>query len=422
MQNIYKPLPAVFLLILVISGCSDRSTEQAPLPPAPLPHLRYFESTFTENEGKLFILFDYDIATETKQEIWRIADSNIDRVEITPDGNYVLVHYSILEELSQYYIIYNLASVAPDEPMVFYRDEIETEKVSAYEAFLNFGTYNYGFVIGDPDFEAYAAKKDEEVYQFAWVSLIAGVVEDILLFTTMDNVPEILYLPEQGGYFDFFRPGEGDILRLMWDTSEVGFIYQLVDKEADPLRLVLYIGSFNLFADFKPPPRSELSSEPMRVGIRSKDNLAALNPGDFPLWSLYDRYILLRVIPPEVLERMISGQNPLMTWMEMAAKGERGEFAVYDVEAGERRDIALETVDPMAMPKPPFDPLSDLIAVVDLGPIPIDETPPDDPDAVGEASEVTIIIFDVSNDKVVATIEGIPGVADTAMAFYRPEE
>lgn len=418
MQNFHKLLLFSILFILIFSsGCDVKSAKESS-PPAPLPHLRYFESSALEDGKKLFTLYDYDIAFSTKREIWSLADFNIDRVEITPDGNYVLVHYSVYEELSQYYVIYNLAGRMSGEPMTFYRNETETLKVSAYEAYLGFGTYNYGFIIGDPDFKALEAKVEPDVYQFAWVSLIAGVVEDIPLVTTTFEIPDIIYLPEQGGYFDFIKKGEADILRLTWDTLEISFMHQLIDREKEPLRQIQYIGSFNYFADFQLPPRSKMMQEPMKVGIRSKQNIFALEPGDFPLWSLQDRYILLRVFPGDTVDRMITGQDILQTLMEIKKSGKPAEFAIFDTEIEERRDISLETVNPIATPHPPFDPSSNLIAVEDMGWSPVGESPSTEtPD---ETKTRTIIIFDIANDETAATIEGIPTVEDTTMAFHRP--
>ncbi len=419
MRNFHILLLGVSIILALFSGCEGEQPESV-APPASLPHLRYFESTATEDAKELFTLYDYDIGAESLDEIWAIEDEFIDRVELTPDGDYVLVHYSNLEELSQYYVIYDLNSPTPGEPMTFYRGEDESRKVSAFEAHLDFAVYKYSFIIGDVDFKTLKEGGEGDVYKFAWVNLPAGIVEEIPLTTSMDRIPDITFVPVEGGYFDFIQKGKGEILRFHWDSAETGFLYELYDKEKEPLKSITHIGSFKYFAEFEQPRGMKSGNEPVSVGLRAQDEYIVLKPGDFPVYSLWDEYIFIRVFPPDVVDAMTSGGNPREIMTEMAMNNEPATFAIYDIEKTGRRDIALEMANPMSIPHPAYDPASDLIAVSDLRWIPFDEALVSEDDTVVEETR-SIIIFDIPNNKVIVTIEDIPDADDTTMAFHRSE-
>ena len=420
MRNFHILLLTLSLILTTISGCEEEQPKPV-APAASLPHLRYFASTATEDAKELFTLYDYDISAEDLEEIWAIEDENIDRVELTPDGDYALVHYSNLEELSQYYVIYDLNSPSPAEPMTFYRGEKESGKVSAFEAYLDFAVYKYSFIIGDVDFKTLKEGGEGDVYKFAWVNLPARIVEEIPLTTSMDRIPDITFVPVEGGYFDFIQKDQGDILRFHWNSAETGFIHKLYDKEKEPLRNITHIGSFKYFAEFEQPRGTKSGNEPVSVGLRTQDEYIVLKPGDFPLSSLWDEYIFIRVFPPDILNAMTSGGNPQEIMMKMAMDGVPATFAIYDIEKTERRDIALEMGNPVSLPHPAYDPASDLIAVSDLRWIPFDEAMVSEDDDVVEETR-SIIIFDIPNNKVIATIEDIPDADDTTMAFHRPEQ
>jgi hypothetical protein len=409
-----RPLIAIFPLvfcILLIPGCIG-APQKAPAPPA-LPHLRYFESTISETGGENFTLYDCDLNNLSKNILWQLEDTNIDRIDMTPEGRFILVHYSILEELSQYYVIYDLDGPEPSTPLAFMRNNAETQRVSAYEASLDDGVYKYGFVIGDPDFKLLAEAPTIQAYRFAWVDLTSKTVEEIPLVTTMAEVPDIIFVPVGGGYFDFLRKGTPEILRFEWDSRDRAIMKMIYDPKHDPVLRADYIGSFSYFADFQKPAGRGNEEKVAKVGIRTPDKVIPLPQGDYPLWSLGDIYIFIRVFSPEVMDKIALGIDSSEVINALIKSGEKTKFAVYDLNNSERRETSLTLENPYAMPKPIYDIPSTLIATSDWGTATAD---------TGTGSPVTssIVVFNIGGDKTVAILSGIPSAVKTAIAFYRP--
>ncbi len=400
-------------MVLIIAGCGGAPKQE----PAPqLPHLRYFESFPTDNERVSFTLYDYNLNDLSRSTLWHLEDSKINRVELTPDGRFVLVHYVVIEELSQYYVVYDLENPTPSIPLTFTRGESETQRISAYQAFLDDGVYKLGFVIGDPDFKVIAQDPGADVYQFAWVDLGRRYVEDIPLVTTMDQVPDIIFVDVGGGFFDFVRKGTPEIVRFDWETKDTSKMKDLYDPKREPILQVQYIGSFSYFADFEKPSRSGQSTKPARVGIRTPDSVIPLVTGDFPLWSLGDIYIFIRVFPKEVMEGISLGVDPDNILKAITESKEGAKFAVYDLVENERRDISLTLQNKYALPHPIYDVESGILATTDRKPVESNTEDEGDTPATG-----SIVVFDIEKNIDTALLTGIPSYVNTSIAFYRPK-
>jgi hypothetical protein len=382
-----------------------------------LPHLRYVQSALTGDGATTYELHEIDLNNMQSSKLWEITDTNIDRVELTPDGEFVLVHYSIIEELNQYYVVYNLNLPDTSTPVEFIRGDETTEQISAYQAFLDEGTYRYGFVIGDPDFELYMAEGDVDVYQFAWVNLAAGLVENIPLMTNMKNIPDIIYVPPGAGTFDFLPRNIPQIIRLNWSSVENEIKHIFFEPMNEPRRQIKYIGSFSWFADFRHPGPDDdfITVKPGLVTIKDE---VELRPGDFPLWSLNDNYILIRIFPPEIIQALNRGEDSVKILDSMASQDEDAKFALYDVRAGERREISLELSNPLSMPRPVYDPESGLLAAKDFPWIGSGE----DDDSEISSDSYSIIIFDVAKDQKIISLDAIPFANGADVVFYRPEK
>jgi len=409
-----RSLQAVLILLfclILISGCVGTS-QKAPATPA-LPHLRYFETTISDTGMENFTLYDCDLNNLSKNILWQLEDTNIDRVDMTPEGRFILVHYSILKDLSQYYVIYDLDGAEPSTPLTFTRNNAETQRVSAYEASLDDGVYKYGFVIGDPDFKLYAEAPTIQAYRFAWVDLVSKTVEEIPLVTTMTEVPDIIFVPVGGGYFDFVRKGTPEILRFEWESRDRAIMKMIYDPKRDPVLRADYIGSFSYFGDFEKPGGRGSDEKVAKVGIRTPDTVIPLPQGDYPLWSLGDMYIFIRVFSPEIMGKIALGIDSSLVLEALAKGGEKAKFAVYDLKNSERRETSLVLENPYAMPKPIFEESSTLIATSDWGTATTSD--------VSAKTPVTssIIVFDIKDDKTIAVLSGIPSAVKTATAFYR---
>ncbi len=408
-------LPLITAAAFLAISCQPKTPAQAPKA-VNLPHLRYIQSASTGDGASTYELHDIDLNNMQSNKLWEITGEHIDRAELTPDGEFVLVHYSIVEELRQYYIIYNLNMPDTSMPMTFIRDDEEIEELSAYQSFLDEGTYRYGFVIGDPDFELYAKEGDVDVYRFAWVNLAAGVIENIPLLTNMKNIPDVIYVPPGAGSFDIIPRNIPQIVRLDWSTTDSEVKHVFFDISKEPQRRIVYIGSFSWFADFRQPGTGDEFTG-VKPGITTIKDYIELEPGDYPLWSLNDNYILIRIFPPEIMQALNRGEDSSKIIESMASRDEGAGFAVYDVRAAERRKISLVLSDPMAMPRPAYDAVSGILAAKDFPRISSGEG-----GGITDSDSYSIVIFDVAHDRKIISLDGIPYAGSADITFYRPAE
>ena len=405
-----------FIFLALIAGCEDDKGRPPPEIQSNLPHIRYFESSITGAFDVELTLIDYDLNTDSRTSIWQVDNSDVDRAEITPDGRFVLLHYTDGSKPYQYFVVYDIEGADPSTPIEFTKGEETSIKVSAYQSFLDDDVYRFGFVVGDPDFDAWQVDNDADVYQFAWVDLASQIIEDIPLVTSFTAVPAILYVPQGGGQFDILRKGYPDISRFDWQTADFEVKKLLYDENREPVHNVEYIGSFSDFSDFQKPSVNRNLAETAKVVIIKPDGEIELERGEFPVHVMGHKYAFIRIFSDEVIDKIKTGADN-MDVVNVIGESEGGaSFEILDLESDERMDIDVTIQNPFALPTPIFDIESDILALMDKQPEFAKAGMPAKPETT-----YTILVFSIPEKGSITKITGIPTATQTQIAFFRPK-